>query len=126
MPARPKLATAEAGQVQYTTWDGYVSEVMANVEPFVQPVPPTEDDPNPAPVEVSCPTGAQMDALNAARASGNDELGLQALYGEELGHRLFVATRGTGFIVRAKLLSDVMMHYSMQAANGMPGRPNPE
>lgn len=126
MPTRPKLAAAEAGQVQHKTWDAFVSESLSKITPYMQILPPTADDPDPEPAEVPCPSGAQMVLLNAARSTGNDEAGFEAMFGEEMGQRLFLATQTLPFVVRAKILSDVMMHYGAQAMPGMPGQPDPE
>lgn len=128
MPSRPRTAAKAASQVGYSdvSWDQYVLEATASMEPFRQPLPPTDDDPEPKPAEVPCPTARQLRVLGDAQSSGSDEAAFVALFGEELAPRLLLATENLPFTVRAKMISALMMHYGLQAAPNMPGVPNPE
>jgi hypothetical protein len=126
VPSRPRTAAKAASQVEYKGWAQYVQEATASMEPFRQPLPPTDEDPEPEPAEIACPTPEQLTLMAAAQSTGSDEAAFVALFGEELAPRLLLATAGLPFVVRAKMIGDLMMHYGLQAAPNMPGVPNPE
>jgi hypothetical protein len=126
VPSAPKTAAKAAAKVHFATWDEFVTEATKGIEPYVQPVPPTADDPHPDPVEVPCPTGDQLVALGAAQTGGSDEAAFVAIFGEELAPRLLLATGSLPFTVRAQMIQKLMMHYGMQSVKGMPGVPDPE
>ena len=115
-PRRPKLVDA----ANYPTWDQYVQEATGHIEPFVLPLPPPPDAPEgyvPEQVEVPCPTGGQMTALAMAQQAGDDNAAFVAIFGEDLAPRLLAATADLPFVVRAKLVQRVMMHYGTQVAD---------
>jgi hypothetical protein len=116
-PAKPKLVKG-ADTPSYQTWDQYVEESLADLEPYRLALPAPAEVPDgyvPEVVEVPCPTGDQMDALNAAQRAGDDAAGFIALFGPDVAARLLAATQGLPFIVRAKLMGGVMQHYGQQA-----------
>lgn len=107
-PRPPKLATAEAAQVEYVTWDQFVEEATAGITPFRMVLP--DDD---EPTEFPCPTGAQMEALGAAQESMDDAAAFQALFGPS-ADRLLELTVALPFTVRARLIQRIMTHYGLQ------------
>jgi hypothetical protein len=125
VPAKPKLASTAAASTHFQTWDEYMEEATQGLTPYLQPLPPTDDDPDPVPAEIPCPSSEQLSALTAAQESGSDEAAFVALFGEELAPRLLLATAGKPFVIRAKMISGLMMHYGMQAAPNA-GVPSPE
>lgn len=108
MPSKPQLATAAAAQVQYVTWDTFVQEATAGIEPFRIVLPGDT-----APTEIACPTGAQMEALAAAQRGMDDHAAALAIFGDK-ADRIMELTAGEAFPVRAKLFAAVMTHYGQQ------------
>lgn len=126
MPTRPKLATAAASHVQFKAWDQWMEEALEGIEPYFQPMPPTEDDPEPKPLEVPCPTSDQLRALPTSQGEGSDEAAFVMLFGEEAAPRLLLATGGKAFVLRSKMIASILMHYNIQAIPNQPGVPSPE
>lgn len=118
-PRRPKLVTPDQTP-RYVTWDQYVEEATADIEPYVLPLPPDPANPDadPGTAEIPCPSGEQMQALASAQTTGDDAAAFVAIFGEELAPRLLTATAKLPFFVRAKMVGEVMMHYGQQAAPG--------
>ena len=118
-PAKSKLVTPQDAPT-YPVWDTYVAEATANITPYVQPLPPPANVPEgyvPEYIEVPCPDGDQMDAVSAAQRAGDDNAAFVAIFGPDVAARLLTATQSLPFIVRARILGDVMRHYGLQAAN---------
>ncbi len=108
-PRRPRVVTPD--EPKYDTWDAYMEEATAGLRPFTMPMPDGSR------VEVACPTGDQMEALGRAQQRGDDALAFHALFGEEIGNALLAATKDAPFLIRAKIVQDVMMHYGQQVSN---------
>lgn len=108
-PARPKLAATQAAQVQYQTWDSFVEEATAGIEPYGLTLPGDTE-----PTVFPCPTGAQMEALGAAQRNMDDETAAIAIFGEH-AQRILELSAGQPFVVRARLMAKVMEHYGLQA-----------
>lgn len=104
-PARPKLVGKEAAELEYVTWDTFVEEATRDLTPYKLLLPGDDE-----PIEISCPTGAQMEALGAAQASMDDAAAAAAIFGEH-ADRILTLTAGLPFTVRARLFAQVMTHY---------------
>jgi hypothetical protein len=114
MPTRPKLATAEAGQVDYDTFDSIMEEAQRGVTPYRILLPGDEE-----PTEIPCPSGRQMKAFGVATRMLDDDAAALALFGE-YGPRFIELTEDLPFYVRAQLLAKLMGHYGIQVGNQLP------
>jgi hypothetical protein len=108
MPAKPRLATTAAGELEYQTWDDFVSEAIEGIKPFGLRLPGDEE-----PTVFPCPTGAQMQALGVAQRNMDDEAAAAAMFGEH-ADRIMELSAGKPFVVRARLMAKVMEHYGLQ------------
>ena len=115
MPTKPRLATAQASELVYQTWDEFVEEATKDITPYGL-VLPGDDRPTIFP----CPTGAQMQAFGVAMNTMNDEAGAAAIFGEH-ADRIIDLTQGQPFVVRARLMAEIMKHYGIQAGGTQPG-----
>jgi hypothetical protein len=75
MPTRPKLAAAEAGQVDFDTFDSIMEEAQRGVTPY-RILLPGDDEPT----EIPCPSGRQMKAFGVATRMLDDDAAALALF----------------------------------------------
>jgi hypothetical protein len=90
MPARPKLAKVEAGEVKFPTWDELVAEATIDKDDYVLPLP------NGATVTIPCPSGDAYIELVRAQRTGNAVAVLEALVPDNVDMlKIRNAMRGT-------------------------------
>lgn len=120
-PTRSKKQAPEVEE--FDTFDEMMADATDDVAPFVMPVPrwdPETDERLPdEKVTFPCPTGDQMEDWNIAARGGDDYAAYIALYGEDVAERLWRATGTLPFVKRATLMSKILVHYQLQAADGM-------
>jgi hypothetical protein len=102
---------------KHDNWNQYVAEATASIVPFVMPLPPSDNPDDPDEVVVPCPDGDQLDALTSAQRGGDDAAAFVAIFGPDVAARLLLATAKLPFVLRAKMIADVMNHYGMQIAS---------
>lgn len=122
--AGPTRARKQAPEIEeFDTFDEMLGDATADVPPFVMPVPrwdPETDERLPdEKVSFPCPDGDAMEDWNTAARSGDDYAAYIALYGEDVAERLWRATSKRPFTDRAILMSKILVHYQLQAADGM-------
>ena len=107
---------------QFDTFDEMLADAVGDVETLIMPIPQwdPETDERIADVRepIPCPDGDAMEDWNTAARSGDDYLAYLARYGEDIGERLWRATGKSPFVARQKIMSRVLVHYSLAAADG--------
>jgi len=123
--AGPTRARKQAPEVEeFDTFDEMMADVTNDddVPAFVMPVPrwdPETDERLPdEKITFPCPTGQDMEDWNLAARNGDDYNAYVALYGEDVAERLWRATEDLPFVKRAALMSKILVHYQLQAADG--------
>jgi hypothetical protein len=112
MPSKPRTALKAAAQVQYKTWDTYVTE--AQVEPFALRIGDDET------LTIECPSGADMKAFALAQQTGNSDLAMVSLFGEH-ADRIEELAAAAPFGALRDLTQDVGEHFGIINADGEPG-----
>jgi hypothetical protein len=108
---------------EFDTFDEMMADGAEEIEPLVLPVPqwdPETDERIADTKEViPCPTGDDMEDWNTAVRSGDDYNAYLALYPQDIAERYWRATGKLPFVKRATLMGKVLVHYQLQASNGM-------
>ncbi len=107
MPTRPKLAVAEAGQLQFKSFDQYVEEANANKTPFALVISDEET------ITVECPLGNDIIALSEAQVA-QDIVAMATAIFHENAPRILQLTGTQRFTVLASIVNDVMLYYGVQ------------
>ena len=119
-PTRAKKHTPEVEE--FDSFDEMMGDATADIPLFVMPVPrwdpETDERLEDEKIAFPCPTGDQMEDWNTAARSGEDYNAYVALYGEDAADRLWRATEKRPFTDRAILMSKILVHYQLQAADG--------
>jgi hypothetical protein len=120
-PTRSKKQAPEVEE--FDSFDEMMADSVSDVEPLVLPVPQwdPETDERVADTKevIPCPTGDDMEDWNTAVRSGDDYAGYLALFPEEIAERYWRATSKRPFTDRATLMGKVLVHYQLQASNGL-------
>jgi hypothetical protein len=122
--ARPARPTKQAPEVEeFDTFDELMSDGEKEIEPLVLPVPqwdPETDERIADTKEViPCPIGDDMEDWSTAVRSGDDYAAYLALFPEDIAERYWRATGKLPFPKRAKLMGKVLVHYQLQASDGL-------
>ena len=110
-PRAPKLATKEASEVRFPTWDELVAEATVDKEPYQLPLP------DGSVIEIPCPTGDMYLDLVAAQRVGDANGIFQALFPDNVEQvkmrKLFRGTkeRPVHFPIIDVLAGKVLRYY---------------